>query len=149
MFEGTASIKTREDAQRLETQLRERVERQKQLQDRAQSSITQAIDDADVVIEMLDVRDPVGCRLFELESYFLGEKQLERRQARGESIKPLVLVLNKIGLYTSVSLSFPSTHFVFVNRSRSRGDLSSLDSKILARVPLCATGQQSAWCCSY
>lgn len=62
---------------------------------RASPLLLQVIDAADVVIEVLDVRDPLGCRCPELE-----EAVLQR-----EGNKKLLLVLNKIGDCVSIFIS--------------------------------------------
>lgn len=62
---------------------------------RASSLLLQVIDASDVVIEVLDVRDPLGCRCPELE-----EAVLQR-----EGNKKLLLVLNKIGDYIYIFIS--------------------------------------------
>lgn len=51
------------------------------------SSARQVVEYSDVVLEVLDARDPLGCRCFQMEEAVL--------QAQGN--KKLVLVLNKIG----------------------------------------------------
>lgn len=49
----------------------------------------QVVEYSDVILEVLDARDPLGCRCFQMEEAVL--------QAEGN--KKLVLVLNKIGGY--------------------------------------------------
>lgn len=51
------------------------------------SSALQVVEYSDVILEVLDARDPLGCRCFQMEEAVL--------QAEGN--KKLVLVLNKIG----------------------------------------------------
>ena len=50
------------------------------------------VDESDVVLLVLDARDPAGCRSR------LVEEEVRRREAEG---KRLVFVLNKIGIYSS------------------------------------------------
>ena len=51
------------------------------------------VDESDVVLLVLDARDPAGCRSR------LVEEEVRRREAEG---KRLVFVLNKIGMYSSL-----------------------------------------------
>lgn len=53
------------------------------------SSALQVVEYSDVILEVLDARDPLGCRCFQMEEAVL----------RAEGNKKLVLVLNKIGRY--------------------------------------------------
>jgi nuclear GTP-binding protein len=53
-------------------------------------TLHKVIDDSDIVILVLDARDPEGCRSR------LVEEEVRRREAEG---KKLVFVLNKIGSY--------------------------------------------------
>ena len=64
--------------------------------------VKQVIEESDVVLEVLDARDPLGSRCLELEQWAHG-KLLERqaKRAAGEvepAPKPIILVLNKVDL---------------------------------------------------
>lgn len=48
------------------------------------------VDEADVILEVLDARDPLGCRTRKIEELILASNGGEKR---------IVLVLNKIGKY--------------------------------------------------
>jgi len=48
----------------------------------------QVVDAADVILQVLDARDPIGCRV----------KEVEQMVLEGGSDKRIVLVLNKIGI---------------------------------------------------
>ena len=58
-------------------------------------SLHKVIDESDVVVLVLDARDPEGCRSR------LVEEEVRRREHEG---KRLVLVLNKIGLWCLISI---------------------------------------------
>ena len=60
-------------------------------------SLHRVIDEADVVLLVLDARDPAGCRSR------LVEDEVRRREGEG---KRLIFVLNKIGALSSVSIDF-------------------------------------------
>ena len=53
-----------------------------------QKELNQVIENADVILEVLDARDPMSCRSKELESQILSHKDS----------KKLILVLNKVDL---------------------------------------------------
>ena len=55
------------------------------------------VDEADVILLVLDARDPAGCRSR------LVEEEVRRREAEG---KRLVFVLNKTGMYATLFLLF-------------------------------------------
>ncbi|KAI1791557.1 hypothetical protein LXA43DRAFT_420840 [Ganoderma leucocontextum] len=63
-------------------------------------SLHKVIDEADIIVLVLDARDPEGCRSR------LVEEEVRRREAEG---KRLVFVLNKVGEYRHV---FPSVYSV-------------------------------------
>lgn len=63
-------------------------------------TLHKVIDEADVIVLVLDARDPEGCRSR------LVEEEVRRREAEG---KKLVFVLNKIGAFFSL---FPLFHVV-------------------------------------
>ncbi len=54
------------------------------------------LENADVILEVLDARDPIGCRCPNIEKMILG--QLSEKAARP---KRIILVLNKIDLVPS------------------------------------------------
>jgi predicted GTPase len=60
-------------------------------------ALHKVIDESDIVMLVLDARDPEGCRSK------LVEEEVRRRESEG---KKLIFVLNKIGIF-SPSLSFP------------------------------------------
>lgn len=62
-------------------------------------ALHQVIDQSDIIVLVLDARDPEGCRSR------LVEEEVRRREAEG---KKLVFVLNKIGTLLTISLP-PST----------------------------------------
>lgn len=64
-------------------------------------ALHRVVDEADVVLLVLDARDPAGCRSR------LVEEEVRRREAEG---KRLVFVLNKIG--ARASISHPHHHYV-------------------------------------
>lgn len=63
-------------------------------------TLHKVIDEADVIVLVLDARDPEGCRSR------LVEEEVRRREAEG---KKLVFVLNKIGVFFTL---FPVFHVV-------------------------------------
>jgi ribosome biogenesis GTPase A len=64
-----------------------------------------------VILEVLDARDPLGCRCPEVEQRIVGELS-----ARSPRSKRVVLVLNKIGmlpsffLFSAVFSLWPTSH---------------------------------------
>lgn len=54
-------------------------------------ALHKVVDDSDIIILVLDARDPEGCRSR------LVEEEVRRRESEG---KKLVFVLNKIGMFT-------------------------------------------------
>lgn len=60
-------------------------------------TLHKVIDQSDIVVLVLDARDPEGCRSR------LVEEEVRRRESEG---KKLVFVLNKIGLYISRLILF-------------------------------------------
>ena len=58
-------------------------------------ALHKVIDEADIIVLVLDARDPEGCRSM------LVEEEVRRREAEG---KRLVFVLNKVGKYWAVFL---------------------------------------------
>ena len=61
--------------------------------------LKQVIADSDIVLEVLDARDPLGCRHPHIEQLIVSTLQSDQQQA-----KRLVLVLNKIDLISAESL---------------------------------------------
>jgi nuclear GTP-binding protein len=59
-------------------------------------ALHRVVDEADVVLLVLDARDPAGCRSR------LVEEEVRRREGEG---KRLVFVLNKIGAWPHILLS--------------------------------------------
>ena len=60
-------------------------------------SLHKVVDQSDIILLVLDARDPEGCRSR------LVEEEVRRRESEG---KKLVFVLNKIGALSSVSIDF-------------------------------------------
>ena len=61
--------------------------------------LRQVIADSDIVLEVLDARDPLGCRNLQVEAAVVSALQSDQAQA-----KRLVLVLNKIDLVSAANL---------------------------------------------
>ena len=61
--------------------------------------LKQVIADSDIVLEVLDARDPLGCRHSHIEQLVVSSLQADQQQA-----KRLVLVLNKIDLVSKEAL---------------------------------------------
>ena len=62
--------------------------------------LKQVIADSDIILEVLDARDPLGCRHPHIEQLIVSSLQSDQQQA-----KRLVLVLNKIDLISTESLN--------------------------------------------
>jgi len=66
-------------------------------------ALHKVVDESDIVILVLDARDPEGCRSR------LVEEEVRRRESEG---KKLVFVLNKIGAFTILHCSFRVIHLL-------------------------------------
>lgn len=87
-------------------------------------TLHKVIDQSDIVILVLDARDPEGCRSR------LVEEEVRRRESEG---KKLIFVLNKIGVH--VGFIWYSTLFLIVHRGRRSG----LKRECSAVAPIFAT----------
>lgn len=87
-------------------------------------TLHKVIDESDIVILVLDARDPEGCRSR------LVEEEVRRRESEG---KKLIFVLNKIGVH--VAFIRYSTIFLIVHRGRRSG----LKRECSAVAPILAT----------
>ena len=84
--------------------------------------IKQVVEESDIILEVLDARDPLGSRCFEMEQWVHGklldksEKKVAATGKKGEAAtaKPIILVLNKTDLVpvhvTQAWLEFFSKH---------------------------------------
>lgn len=94
--------------------------------------LKQVIEASDVVIEVLDARDPLGCRALDIEEYILKQQNPD-----GSPSKRLVLVLNKIDMVPPENVAawvqylrrfYPTLPFKS-STSQSGGHLGSLNLK--------------------
>lgn len=69
-------------------------------------ALHKVINEADIIVMVLDARDPEGCRSR------LVEEEVRRRESEG---KRLVFVLNKIGMSVILSPSYLSIHFTQIS----------------------------------
>ncbi len=97
------------DTQRTKEQLRKHYIR----------ALHKVIDESDIIILVLDARDPEGCRSR------LVEEEVRRRESEG---KKLVFVLNKIGTNTVINYTEP-TYLIFsfvLGRPRAKRQCASM-----------------------
>ena len=71
-------------------------------------SLHKVVDQSDIILLVLDARDPEGCRSR------LVEEEVRRRESEG---KKLVFVLNKIGNFFNIPLSLMKTLLIKIVRS--------------------------------
>lgn len=101
--------------------------------------LKKVIDASDIIVEVLDARDPLGCRCFDVERLVLSKLQSD-----GSSTKRIVLVLNKIDLVPPsvvdqwlkyLRREFPTIAFKANTQKKvsagSSGSLSSTSQKLL------------------
>ena len=87
----------------------EKFQTKEQLRRHYIKTLHRVIDESDVILLVLDARDPEGCRSR------LVEEEVRRRESQG---KRLVFVLNKVGEYSCIYVSFYSI-IQYVERTRS------------------------------
>ena len=112
--------------------------------------LKQVIADSDIVLEVLDARDPLGCRHPHIEQLVVSSLQADQQQA-----KRLVLVLNKIDLVSKEAMDgwmrylkrfYPvvafksSTQQQSAHLNRHEPSVSSLTSASTATVELTRSG---------
>jgi len=111
--------------------------------------VKQAVEEADVVLEVLDARDPLGSRCLELESWAHGklrEKAAKSGAGAEAAPKPIILVLNKVDLVpvsvTQAWLDFFAKHdalFPVVAFHTHRGlDSSEHKGTVVSPKEVCA-----------